>query len=220
MSQRLHIRTITDPAFAENCYVLWLDGASQAWIVDPGFPPTPQEVESLLDQAGLTAAAIVLTHCHVDHIAGVDPLRAALPGVPLIAPRAEADMLESPMGNLSAALGASISTAPAEQWLAPGDRLTMAGEDWRVLDVSGHSPGGLAFYSALHEVVISGDALFAGSVGRTDFPGSSSTRLLRNIREHLLTLPDETTVLSGHGPPTTIGRERKSNPFVQPGATW
>lgn len=225
MGVQLHIETFVDPIFAENCYLLWTTEPGKttrpAWIVDPGFQPTPAEVESAIARHGLTPLAIVLTHCHVDHIAGVNDIRGAFPGVPLLAPRDEEDMLESPLGNLSAAMGMQVSTGPAEQWLTPGDTLALGPLSWSVLDVAGHSPGGLAFYCAAQKVVISGDALFANSIGRTDFPGSSLKQLLDNIREHLLKLPDDTVVHPGHGPHTSIGRERRSNPFIQPGqAAW
>ena len=115
---------------------------------------------------------------------------------------------------MSAALGFGIVTSPAERLLAPSDTLELGTSHWTALDVAGHSPAGLAYYSEQVGVVFTGDALFAGSIGRYDFPGSSGPRLLANIRQNLLTLPDATVVYSGHGPATTIAQERASNPFL------
>ena len=123
-------------------------------------------------------------------------------------------MLTDASANMSAALGFGIVASPPEKALSPGDRLDLAGLRWKALDVAGHSPAGLAYYCEQVGVVITGDALFAGSIGRYDFPGSSGPKLLANIRQHLLTLPDDTVVYSGHGPATTIGEERDSNPFL------
>ncbi len=123
-------------------------------------------------------------------------------------------MLIDADANMSAALGFGIVTSPAERLLAPSEILQLAGLRWAVLDVAGHSPAGLAYYCEQVGVVFTGDALFAGSIGRYDFPGSSGPKLLANIRQHLLTLPEATVVYSGHGPATTIGQERSSNPFL------
>lgn len=212
----LFLDVLVEPTFQENCYVLWVD-SGEAWIVDPGFPPTPARVLDMLNTRQLRPSAIVLTHGHLDHMAGVDLLRAAVEGLPLIAPADEQHMLTDPSANLSAGTGFPIAIAPATRVLRAGDTLALGPLHWTALDVAGHSPGGLAYHCADAGVVLSGDALFAGSVGRTDFPGSSSTRLIRNIKDNLLSLADNTVVYSGHGPPTTIGEERRGNPFINGG---
>jgi glyoxylase-like metal-dependent hydrolase (beta-lactamase superfamily II) len=210
----LHLAVFVDPMFQENGYLLWTRDGPDAWSVDPGFPPQPEQLAAAVGRHKLTLRAILLTHCHVDHIAGIDALRSAFPQVRLIAPAAEKHMLTDPDANLSTPFGSPVSTPPADQLVSPGDTLTLGKLTWQVLDVSGHSPGGTAYYCQDAGVVITGDALFAGGLGRTDFPGSQHERLLSNIRRHLLTLPDETVVYSGHGPATTIGDERETNPWV------
>jgi hydroxyacylglutathione hydrolase len=211
---RLRIAAHVEPMFAENGYVVWVDGASAAWVIDPGFAPQPGEILRTIERNQLTPETILLTHCHVDHIAGIAAIRAKHPNVPLIAPRDEAEMLANPFLNLSAAIGEPVVAPEADRTVAAGDTLRLGELVFEARDVAGHSPGGLAYYCAEARVVISGDALFAGSIGRTDFPGSSLKRLLQNIAANLLTLPDETAVYSGHGPATTIGEEQRENPFV------
>lgn len=210
----LSVATYVEPSFQENGYLIWTGDAPAAWVIDPGFPPQCDELIAGVRDQALSLAGIVVTHAHPDHIAGVAAMRAAFAGIPLIAPRDEADLLADPQLNLSAQMGMNLTVQPAEQPIAPGDTLTLGPLEFKVLDVAGHSPGGLALYSEAAGVVFTGDALFAGSIGRTDFPGSSSMRLLENIRNNLFTLPDETVVYSGHGPATTIGEERRTNPFV------
>lgn len=210
----LRCQTFVEPMFQENCYLLWTEDAPEVWVIDPGLSPTPESV--IPDVARISRVPrIILTHCHPDHIAGIGPLRAAWPRVEITAPRDEAHMLTDARANLSASMGAPIVAPPADHLIAPGDELRLGSLAWRVLDVAGHSPGGLAFYCAEAGVVIAGDALFAGSIGRYDFPGSSRERLLRNIVEDLLTLPDETVLLSGHGPASTIGREKRHNAVLR-----
>lgn len=211
---RLNIQVFVDPDFQENSLLLWPRGHADAWIIDPGFTPHAQLLTAALEQRKLKAVAILLTHCHLDHIAGCPDLCAALPGVKLYAPRDEQHMLQDPRANLSGPFGFDVVAPPADVLLAPGDTLKLGALTFEVLDVSGHSPGGLAYLCREAGVVIVGDALFYGSVGRVDFPGSSGQRLLANIREHLLSLPDDTVVYSGHGPTTTIGAERTDNPFI------
>jgi len=203
--------------FQENGYLLSVEGEPEAWVIDPGLPPQPAKLSAAIRERNLQLRALLLTHCHVDHIAGVAALREEFPQAQICCPRDEQHMLGDADANMSAPFGYAITAPAADRLVAPGDELTLGRLSWRVLDVSGHSPGGLAYYCAPAGVVFTGDALFAGSIGRYDFPGSSGRRLLANIRRHLLTLPPETVVYSGHGPSTTIGEEAENNPFLGEG---
>jgi len=213
----LNIDGFVEPQFQENGYLLWPTDNPHAWIVDPGLPPQTTQIADAIQKHGLTASAILITHCHGDHIAGATELCETFPDLELYAPHAEEHMLTDTIANLSAPFGFHVVTPPAEKLLAPGDEMTLGSLTFRILDVSGHSPGGLAYYCPDAGIVLTGDALFAGSIGRTDFPGGSARQLLDNIRRNLLTLPEETLVYSGHGPPTTIAIERDSNPYLREG---
>jgi len=213
----LQVTTFVDAMFQVNTLLLRADGAAECWVIDPGFPPSAAQVAEAITRQGLGPVTVVLTHGHVDHLAGVAALREAVPGLTVTAPRGDAHMLTDADANLSAPFGVPIVAGPPDRLMNPGDTLELGGLRFDVRDVSGHSPGGVALYCAAAGVVIAGDALFAGSIGRTDFPGSSTRRLLSNIRAHLLTLPADTVVYCGHGPGTTIGAERNTNPFLQPG---
>lgn len=199
--------------FETNCYVVAPEGSGDCWIVDASFGPEP--MIGFVRQQGLRPAALVLTHAHVDHIAGVGAVLAAFPGTPVWVHSAEREWLNDPMLNLSEAMGAPVTAPGPDATLEHGQKLTLAGSAWRVLHTPGHSPGGITLYSADSHVALVGDALFAGSIGRTDFPGSDFATLASSIRTHLYSLPDSTRVLPGHGPETTIGREKRSNPFVR-----
>ena len=206
----IQIETFVLGPLETNAYVL--REGEVCWVIDPSF--YPQELLSHLAGQKLRLERILLTHAHGDHIGGVPELKAAFPQAVLCCPAGDEPMLTSPQANLSAMLGLPISCPPADQLVQPGEVLTFASSAWKVLDVSGHSPGGVAYYSAELGVVLAGDSLFAGGgVGRTDFPGGSILRLLANIRANLMTLPPQTRVLSGHGPETTIGEEAQYNAF-------
>ncbi|MDP7290057.1 MAG: MBL fold metallo-hydrolase, partial [Phycisphaerae bacterium] len=137
------------------------------------------------------------------------------PDVLICCPEKDAEMLTDPNGNLSAPFGMPMISPPADEMLHPGQELTLGQTVWTVIDTSGHTPGGVSFYCAREKLVIVGDALFAGSVGRTDIPGASHQQLIDNIRKNLLTLPDDTRVIPGHGPETVIGIERATNQYLQ-----
>lgn len=158
---------------------------------------------------------VALTHAHVDHIAGLWTLHRAFSGLEIVIHELERDWLTDARLNLSALSGLEITGPEATRVVRHGDEVAMAGARWAVLHTPGHSPGGVTFHSAGLGTAFVGDALFAGSIGRTDFPGCSFAQLERSIRDRLYTLPDETRVLPGHGPETTIGREKRSNPFVR-----
>ncbi|MGQ9651488.1 MAG: MBL fold metallo-hydrolase [Phycisphaerae bacterium] len=219
MSQNdLRIQAFVDPNFAENAYVVSVpsdDGNRVGWVIDPSFAPA---VDNLVQHAiteHITVEKILLTHGHGDHIAGIDKVRRVFPAAQVGIHPSDRPMLADGRRNLSAMFGIDLSVeTPADLDLIVGMSLLLRGLSWQVLDTSGHSPGGVSFYCAQAGVVFTGDALFPGSIGRTDFPGSNGRQLLANIRRNLLTLPDETVVYAGHGPPTTIGIERKSNPFL------
>jgi glyoxylase-like metal-dependent hydrolase (beta-lactamase superfamily II) len=181
-------------------------------VVDPGLG-LGHLIDSIHRQ-GPTLARILLTHGHGDHIVGISELRQAFPTAPVCCPAAEVDLLTDAEKNLSALCGFDITVSPADELLEPGKTLTLDKLVWHLLDTSGHSPGGMSFYCRQAGVVLSGDALFAGSIGRTDIPGADEAALLSHIRANLLTLPDDTLVYPGHGPATTIGDERRQNPFL------
>ncbi len=186
-------------------------GTGDAVLVDPG-----EEADLFLRRLAyeqLTLRAIWLTHAHLDHILGVKPVVEQV-AVPIYLHPADLPLYES-AEQQGAWLGIRPQQPPPpppDHELAQGDTLVVGGCAFEVRHVPGHSPGGVAIVG--HGVTISGDALFAGSIGRTDLPGGDAELLLTSIREQLLSLPDETIVYSGHGPATTIGTERRSNPFI------
>lgn len=217
MADRLHIETFPLGDWMTNCYVVHRESPQlkdrPCWIIDAGFSPEP--LIAYIREHGLTPAAVILTHCHVDHIAGLEILKAVWPGLPIYVHEAEREFLTEPALNLSIALDEPIEAPPATNIMRDGDELTLDGFRFTARHTPGHSPGGTSLYNAEHGVVFAGDVLFHGSVGRTDFPTSQGAALLRSIREQLLTLPDTTRVYPGHGPATTIGNERRSNPFLR-----
>jgi glyoxylase-like metal-dependent hydrolase (beta-lactamase superfamily II) len=207
------IEAIESAPFGQLCYVAWLAGRSDAVVVDPGFDP--RSVIRLLQRERLTPAAILNTHGHIDHIAGNAELKAAFPEAPLIIGRGEAALLSDPEANMSAPFGLPVRSPAADRLVGEGERLEVAGFAFLVREVPGHSPGSVVYIADQFDppIVFGGDVLFAGSIGRTDFGGDFP--LLRSgIREKLFILPDATRVYPGHGPATTIGAERRTNPFV------
>lgn len=212
---KLRVHVTNDPIYVENGYTISLRDGGPCWIIDPGLPPQSEQILEYVRAHDLKPEKIVLTHAHADHIAGIDPVRDALGPLPVFLAEAEWDFLVDPMANLSGAYGTPYRTKVSDpKPLEHGDSLELDGTTWEIRDVSGHSPGGRALYCEPLGIVIVGDALFAGSIGRVDFPHSDGEKLMKNIHENLMTLPDETRVLSGHGPETTIGQERTTNPFV------
>jgi hydroxyacylglutathione hydrolase len=182
------------------------------WLIDVGMWSKPM-LEYLRDH-DLAPQRILLTHGHGDHIGGVEYLKQHFPDARLACPRADEPMLKSPERNLSATFLMGIEAPDADDLLEPGQSLELDGFAWKVLDTSGHTPGGVSFYCPAKAVVFTGDSLFARNIGRSDIPDGDHERLLTHIRENLLTLPEETRVYPGHGPSTTVGEEKAHNPFV------
>lgn len=199
--------------YQTNCHVVTAD--DDCWVVDCGYAPE-ELIEHLLANA-LTPSAILLTHCHSDHIAGLDQLRSAIGNVPVMCHESEAQWNMNPMLNLSGLAGMPITAEAPNGFLTPGNEITLGNTTWEVLHAPGHSPGSICFVHRDSNQAIVGDTLFAGSIGRHDFPTSNVDDLRHSIKEVLMKLPDEMTFYPGHGPTSTIGHERTTNPFVVQG---
>lgn len=210
----IQIQVVESQRFSQNSYVLWRESRPEAFVIDPGFDP--DRILQLLRKHNLTLTAIVLTHGHIDHIAGNAAMKAAFPNATIIIGVNDAEMLTDPMLNLSGAYGIPIVSPAADRLVVEGDQLTVAGIELEVFDIPGHSPGHVVYLvrETTPMMVLGGDVLFQGSIGRTDFPGGSFDQLATGIRTKLWPLPDATQVFPGHGPMTTIGIERANNPFV------
>jgi glyoxylase-like metal-dependent hydrolase (beta-lactamase superfamily II) len=214
MKPRLNIQTIVSAPFEENTYLAWLPERSDVVIIDPGLEP--DLILEFLDEQGLEVVAILNTHGHGDHIGGNEAMKARYPKAPIIIGANEAHMLTDPMANVSGLFGMPIVSPPADQIVAEGDIIHVAGIELEVREIPGHSGGHVVFvYFGAPVVVFGGDVLFRGSVGRSDFPGGSFERLASGIRTKLYSLPPDTVVYPGHGPVTTVGHERTTNPFVR-----
>lgn len=210
----LEIEVVVSPPFMENTWLLHHGDGTACALVDPGFQPG--RIIDHLKRRKLTPKIILLTHGHADHIAGNRGLRQEYPQLPIVIGVGDALMLSDPVANLSGLGGIAVTSPPADRLLRDGDRITAIGLDFEVRDLPGHSPGHIVYI--LHgdpgPFVIGGDVLFQGAVGRFDFPGGDRDLLFQGIRTKLFVLPDQTTVFPGHGDPTTIGEERRNNPFV------
>jgi glyoxylase-like metal-dependent hydrolase (beta-lactamase superfamily II) len=207
------IESIESAPFGQNSYVAWIDGRDDAIVIDPGFDA--RSILETLRTRRRTLAAILDTHGHVDHIAGNAALKEAFPLAPLVIGRNEARLLSDAEANLSGPFGIPITSPPADRLVDEGEALEVAGFRFEVREIPGHSPGSVVFYCKQFDpgFVFGGDVLFAGSIGRTDL-GGNYEQLMSGLFAKLLDLPDATRVYSGHGPATTIGRERRSNPFI------
>ena len=208
------IDTIVLGDFQTNCFCVRTNEESrECLIIDPGLEPAP--LVQMLEKKGYTPVEIFLTHGHADHIGGVETIRQRWPEVKVAIHKNDADMLISPAENLSLMAGTMIQARPADILLDSEDTdYEAAGLRFQLFHTPGHTLGGICLYASEENIVFVGDTLFAGSVGRSDFPGGSHQTLIDMICQKLLTLPDQTTVYPGHGPSTTIGIERESNPFL------
>lgn len=208
-------------SFATNCYVVAPAAGEECVIIDPG-QEAVRGVEDLLREHRLKPVAVLLTHGHIDHIWSVVPVCGAH-DVPAYIHPADRDLLADPARGLSLVVGQQIFggltfTEPDDvRELADGGPISLAGLDFTVDLAPGHTPGSVTFRPD-DDVVFSGDLLFAGSIGRTDLPGGDFDEMMRSLVRVVLPLPDEMAVLSGHGPGTTIGRERATNPYLRKAA--
>lgn len=209
----LQIAVVPVTPFQQNCSVIWCTRTMQAAIVDPG--GDVPKIRNVLKELGVTPVAIWLTHGHLDHAGGAAELAEAL-SVPVIGPHRDDKFLldDLPTSGLRFDIRDMRAVTPT-RWLEEGDEVSVGDVTFGVLHVPGHTPGHVTFFQKELRFLLAGDTVFAGSVGRTDFPYGSHETLIAGIREKLLPLGDDVQFLPGHGPAGTLGEERRSNPFLQ-----
>jgi hydroxyacylglutathione hydrolase len=209
----IQIMVIPVTAFQQNCSLVWDPKTKAGAVIDPGGDvPT---ILKAIEEQGITVEKIVLTHGHIDHVGGAADLAAEL-GVPVEGPHEADRMLIERVADQARQFGVS-DAKPVEPdlWLVDGDTMEMAGRTFQVLHCPGHAPGHVVFFDPELRFAFSGDVLFAGSIGRTDLPGADHATLIASIKEKLLPLGDDVSFLPGHGPASTFGHERETNPFLR-----
>lgn len=206
-------KTIPVTAYQQNCSLIWCEYTNKAALIDPG-----GDIEVLLaqvDALGLQLEKILLTHGHLDHVGGAKQIATRFE-VPIIGPhQADAFWLQS-LSKQAEMFGFLHADAfEPDQWLAQGDVVSVGDESLSVLHCPGHTPGHVVFYNEIDGIAFVGDVLFQGSIGRTDFPQGDYGQLIASIKEKLLPLGDGVVFVPGHGPMSSLGHERTSNPFLQ-----
>jgi len=198
--------------FQQNCSIAVCEATQRAAVVDPG--GDLDRIGSAIDKLGVTVEKILLTHGHIDHCGGTAALARSL-GVPIEGPQREDLFWIAQLETQSHRFGfEQVEVFEPDRWLEDGDRVTVGGSELEVLYCPGHTPGHIVFFSRPDQVALVGDVLFQGSIGRTDFPRGDHATLIRSIREKLWPLGDEVAFVPGHGPTSTFGHERRTNPFV------
>ena len=206
----MKISTLVVGPFAVNCYLLW-DDNGEGVIIDPG--AEKDKIIETVDKAGFSPKAILLTHGHGDHIAAVADIKEKY-NIPLYIGDGEEGLLKNPSANVSAYFDQPIIAPDADFILKDEETIKFNSIEFKILSTPGHSPGGICYLNEKENLLFTGDTLFAGSIGRTDLPGCSTEKLLSSIKEKILVLPDDIICFPGHGPHTTVGTERNSNPFL------
>ena len=205
------LNTVVVTEFMTNCYIVGDDSTKEAVVIDPG-----GEAEKILrevEKMGVTVTAVVNTHAHVDHIGALKDVKDAL-GVSVMLHPGELPVLKS-ASRMARLFGVTIDDPPEpDRLLKEGDEIAVGGMSLKVLETPGHSPGGISLVTSDGKVCFAGDSLFAGSIGRTDLPGGDYNTLIQSIKSKLIPLGDDVKVFTGHGPATTIGTERRYNPFL------
>lgn len=205
------LNTVVVTEFMTNCYIVGDDSTREAVVIDPG-----GEAEKILrevEKMGVTVTAVVNTHAHVDHIGALRDVKDAL-GVSVMLHPGELPVLKS-ASRMARLFGVTIDDPPEpDRLLKEGDEIAVGGMSLKVLETPGHSPGGISLVTSDGKVCFAGDSLFAGSIGRTDLPGGDYNTLIQSIKSKLIPLGDDVKVFTGHGPATTIGTERRYNPFL------
>jgi len=205
----LIVETLPVGLLQANCIIVGCEKTNKGAVIDPG--GDAETIMCAVRGLGLEIVAVINTHGHVDHMAANDRIKKAT-GAPIMIGDGDAEMLTSAAKNLSLLAGTAVRSAAADRLLKDGDVVRIGEISLRVLETPGHTPGGICLVG--DGKVFTGDTLFAGSVGRTDFPGGSFDDLMASIKDKLIPLGDDFEVYPGHGPSTTIGEERASNPFL------
>ena len=209
----LHYQTLPVTPFQQNCSIVWCDQTMEAAVIDPG-GDLPR-IRVLVQQLGVTLKQILLTHAHIDHAGGTAALAREL-ALPIIGPHAGDQFWIDGLAQQAQMFGlAAAETFVPTRWLRDGDSVQVGQETLSVRHCPGHTPGHVVFYSATARRAFVGDVLFAGGIGRTDFPGGDHATLIASITQRLWPMGDETVFIPGHGPESTFAHERRHNPYVR-----